>query len=68
MMEIGAGVCPKCVDSRNCFGRNRLNPSLCGLLMSGYEKNGQCKFCKPKRGETNGVYYPHRDDVRRMGA
>lgn len=68
MMEIGGtGVCPKCNDTRECFARHRLNPDLCGILQTTYEKDGDCPFCKPKRGETNGVYYPHRDDLKRAG-
>lgn len=50
-----------CHDSRPCFARgSRLNPSSikCAALMSTYEKDGECPFCKPKMTETKGKEYP----------
>lgn len=50
-----------CYDSRPCFAKvapsEYVNRCTCSILMSGFP-NGKCKFCKPKRDETDGVSYP----------
>lgn len=48
-----------CVDSRECFAkRNVIGKATCYLLDTGYSKDGDCPFAKPKRDYTNGVHYP----------
>ena len=63
---------PICIDSRECFAKIRDKDgsgkpcNKCVILtnISGYD-DGDCPFCKPKRGYTDGVYYPYK---RNFGA
>ena len=37
-------VYPVCPDTRECFAK--VNVNQCKILVSCYEKDGQCPFCK----------------------
>ena len=54
-----------CVDSRPCFGKSTYHPGKCTVLVQGYDHDGECPFCKPKREWTKGKRYPHRNEVER---
>lgn len=45
-----------CVDSRRCFAKGPYGG--CSLLISAYEHDGECPFCKPRRDQTGDRIYP----------
>lgn len=47
---------PVCNDTKVCFARRE--DGKCEILVTGYECDGDCKFCKPDREVTNGKKYP----------
>lgn len=45
----------KCVDTRPCFAKvriNQLDAYRCLILKEGYSKDGECPFCKQEKKES----------------
>lgn len=56
----GKDVLPSCNDSRECFAKYRTygHRNKCTILDCTYA-DGKCPFCKRRRDETNGKFYPY---------
>lgn len=46
----------KCHEREKCFARSQTGG--CSVLITTYEREGQCKFRKPFRDITKGKIYP----------
>ena len=47
---------PKCNDTRECFAKvDDKGERCCSILSRTYDLDGQCRFCKAKRGTKKNV-------------